>query len=145
MESILGVFTFIQISSVSSNLFTSIWVSKCVPISILISTQDKSIAQLSVCTRLCTMACLLCKLPAFPSFGMRLGDTTLTYTNKTKQKKFHWSISSNSRMKNSKLTLNISYMHEFEGWVKMYVGEPGGAVLHGQVQRRVVGLSDGPL
>lgn len=46
------------------------------------STQDKSIAQLSVCTRLCTIACLLCKLPAFPSFGIRLGDTNLTCTQK---------------------------------------------------------------
>lgn len=42
------------------------------------STHDKSIAQLSVWTRLCTIACRLCKLPALPSFGMRLGDTNFT-------------------------------------------------------------------
>lgn len=44
-------------------------------------TQDKSIAQLSVCARLCTMACLLRKLPAFPSLGMSPGDTSLTCTS----------------------------------------------------------------
>ena len=35
-------------------------------------------AQLSVWTRLCTMACRLCKLPAFPSLGMRPGGTSFT-------------------------------------------------------------------
>lgn len=62
------------------------------------STQDKSIAQLSMWARLWTMATLLCKLPALPSFGMRLGGTNLTcQTCHWCQCQCQWGISSNTK------------------------------------------------
>lgn len=83
------------------------------------STQDKSIAQLSVCTRLCTIACLLCKLPAFPSFGIRLGDTNLTCTQKKKnktQKSFIEAFRRTVGMQSSKWALNLKKNVRRRAW-----------------------------
>lgn len=78
------------------------------------------------------MACLLCKLPAFPSFGIKLGDTNLTCTF------FHRRILSNSSSGNQ---FEKIVVHD---QTVCYVSEPGGTFWHAEIHGGIVRERDGP-
>lgn len=88
------------------------------------STQDKSIAQLSVCARLCTIACLLCKLRAFPSFSISLGDTTFTCVH------YHKQISNTSKIPVRHFIKHLDYnrMKLFNTYIDSREGRSGTAI-----------------
>lgn len=90
-------------------------------------------AQLSVWARLCTMFTLLCKLPALPNLGMRLGATN--FTCKTTKQAIH--VSEEFHRTQQRRLLKKKKCRD--------AGEPCGAIRDVKVERCVEWFGDGAI